>query len=197
MISFGIESGSDAILKAYKKNITVAKIDAALATCKKVGIGVQGNILIGAETETIETVKESLDWWEKHHEFRLAIVDVIPYPGTEMYRNAVRAGNIDPQKFLEADCPAIKVSNLTHNESVEIQERMNFLDTKYKPIAKIVAGVPTGLDDFGRTQYKLNIICPHCKEEIVYSNFALDCSGITFMCKKCYMRFVFSPDVEV
>jgi radical SAM superfamily enzyme YgiQ (UPF0313 family) len=181
IISFGIESASDRILKNYNKHITVAQINKALEWSKQVGIVVQGNIILGAEEETVETIKESLEWWKKHREYHFSIGPVIPYPGTEMYKNAVAAGKINPVKFLEDGCPAVNCCNVSFEMPSDItQELVPIFDVGYEDL----------LDFYGRVKLSFKTKCPYCGYEQTRSNYAMDMvgSGIKW-CSNCHMRY--------
>ena len=55
----GIDSGSERILKVYKKNFTVNDIEHATKLCKKLGLKVGYSVLFGAPGETKHTIDET------------------------------------------------------------------------------------------------------------------------------------------
>jgi anaerobic magnesium-protoporphyrin IX monomethyl ester cyclase len=88
MISYGLESGSDAILAASGKGITVAQSREAVALAHRLGIRVAGHFMFGLPGETEETMAETLV---------LALtlpIDIVqfyvaaPFPGTALYDEA-------------------------------------------------------------------------------------------------------------
>lgn len=200
IISLGIESGSDTALRSYKKKITTKQIEETLRATKKVGIAVQGNILIGAEADTYDTVQESLAWWDRHKEYKFSIVNVIPYPGTEMYRNAFAAGKLDSIKFLEQGCPAINCSQLSDEEAKTTNEQAVKM---YHAVHNAkMSNVDMNLavekfDSYGRYNISFDLTCPHCGKVDRRENFALNgiLNGI-FFCRSCFMRFHISEQIN-
>jgi len=91
-ISYGIESGSPAILKAIQKGITVRQVRKTLALTRGAGISTRGYFIIGNPGETRATLDESFNFM-----LELPLDDVLveymtPYPGTELYREAAKYG---------------------------------------------------------------------------------------------------------
>lgn len=84
-IQLGIESGSDEILKAMKKNIT---IDAALEACRvinDVGVRLQPFFMAGFPQETEETLNETLSVMKRIRCDEIIFSVFTPYPGTEIF----------------------------------------------------------------------------------------------------------------
>lgn len=59
----GLESGSDMVLKSYKKNTSSKMIKAFIDTCAMLQrkLFIEGNIIFGGPFESVETINESLD----------------------------------------------------------------------------------------------------------------------------------------
>ncbi len=92
MISFGLESGSDAILAASGKGITVAQSRAAVGLAHRLGIRVAGHFMFGLPGETEETMAGTL---ALALELPLDIAQfyaAAPFPGTALYDEARRKG---------------------------------------------------------------------------------------------------------
>jgi radical SAM superfamily enzyme YgiQ (UPF0313 family) len=80
-IDFGIESGSDRMLKAIRKGVTVEQIKKALRLCKKYGIRIFANMMVNLPGETEEDLKESIDLM-REITCNVVIWNVtVPYPG--------------------------------------------------------------------------------------------------------------------
>lgn len=60
MLSYGIESGSNAVLEAMDKRVTVDEIEQNLQDGKRVGVGAHSNWIIGFPTETPQHFYESM-----------------------------------------------------------------------------------------------------------------------------------------
>ena len=66
-------------------------------------IGIQANFLFGDPAETEETLAESLRFQDEHHLYFVDWSAVIPYPGTQVYAHAEKAGLIpDREQFLRS-----------------------------------------------------------------------------------------------
>lgn len=60
-IIFGIESGSDEILKKYKKGYTTERIKETLRICSKLSIKTVGTFILGLPEETRETINDTIN----------------------------------------------------------------------------------------------------------------------------------------
>jgi len=94
MLSFGIESGVDRLLKVIKKNITTKQVREAVRMVSTVGIDARGSFILGLPTESffdsIRTIIFGLSLPLHRLKFGLAT----PYPGTELWETAVQEGQI-------------------------------------------------------------------------------------------------------
>ncbi len=80
-VEFGIDSGSEKILKAMKKNFSKNDICTAVENCKKVKISFNCCILFGGTGETMETVRETfqlMDRLEVEQVFGLIGIRILP-----------------------------------------------------------------------------------------------------------------------
>ncbi len=100
LIEYGAESGSDKVLKAMGKNITIEKIKNAVRITRKVGIDVKYFLIIGGleegpnETwETFELIKQTNPDW-------IGINALTIYPGTEVFKIAKEQGLINDNLWL-------------------------------------------------------------------------------------------------
>jgi anaerobic magnesium-protoporphyrin IX monomethyl ester cyclase len=109
-LSLGVESGSQAILDAIDKKITVDEIVASTELAKKWGIKVRYYMMIGNRGETRETFRETLAFLDraKPHQYIFACLSV--YPGTRDYDEAVKAGWLDGEFYFERDFQELKTT---------------------------------------------------------------------------------------
>lgn len=84
-INLGIESGSDEILAAMRKGITVEEALAACATIKRHGIDLQAFFMIGFPQETETTIRQTLDAMKSTSADEIICSVFTPYPGTEAF----------------------------------------------------------------------------------------------------------------
>lgn len=87
-INFGVESGSQKVLDAVKKGITVEKASASIKLMQKHGLHFNAFMMSALPGETIETIKETTEFAAKHGIVFLGGNMPIPYPGTELYEMA-------------------------------------------------------------------------------------------------------------
>jgi anaerobic magnesium-protoporphyrin IX monomethyl ester cyclase len=95
-ISFGVESGSQEILKTIRKNVTLEQIRRALALCKKAGILSKGFFIVGHPGETPETLRATIDFALELPLNDISVNMLTPFPGTELYDRAAEFGRFDP-----------------------------------------------------------------------------------------------------
>ena len=193
IISYGIESAHDEILKNLKKHITVAQIDNALKLTTEEKICVQGNIIIGAEEETIETANASLRWALEKKNYQLGVSHIQVYPGSELYALALKKGLIpDKAAYIEASCPIINVTKMTDTEFSGIHSVIDKMKLpRIDAAAEIISFEKKGEDSFGRDSYYLKLRCPYCRQEVEYNNMIgqIPQEYHVFFCRKCFMRY--------
>jgi radical SAM superfamily enzyme YgiQ (UPF0313 family) len=95
MISLGIESGSDEVLKAMRKGITTAKMRSCIRMIDEAGIDMAGFFILGFPGETPETMEETIAFATKLPLKRANFFTYLPFPGTESYERLRRAGELD------------------------------------------------------------------------------------------------------
>lgn len=95
-ISVGIESGSDPIRIKMKKGSNLRKIRSDLQMVKEVGgIDVTGFFILGFPTETVDDVEKTLAFSRELPLQRATFHSFIPLPGTEVWREMEKNGELD------------------------------------------------------------------------------------------------------
>ncbi|MCP4708940.1 MAG: radical SAM protein [Planctomycetes bacterium] len=84
-VSYGIESGSDAILEAMGKRATQEQARQAIENTRAAGLRCPVSFMIGYPGETRETVMETVEFCKKMNIPLSALMFTCPYPGTELY----------------------------------------------------------------------------------------------------------------
>lgn len=96
MISWGIESGNEQILKRAAKGADPKKAQRALTWAKQAGIKNWGYFIIGLPGETVETIRQTIDF-SKSLPLDLALFHIAaPYPGTPFFFEVVENGWFKP-----------------------------------------------------------------------------------------------------
>src|SRR5712692_10808588 len=81
----GFESGDAQILKNIKKGATVEMARNFMKHCKKVGIRVHGDFIIGLPGETQETIQRTIDFAKELDCETIQVSLAHAFPGTELY----------------------------------------------------------------------------------------------------------------
>tara|TARA_B100000315_G_C14547361_1_gene573911 strand:+ start:230 stop:1723 length:1494 start_codon:yes stop_codon:yes gene_type:complete len=95
IVSVGIESGSNEMLKKIKKSQTTDECIQAVKTLKKHGIETHTFIMIGFPEETEETLQQTMDFIPKLAPDYVIFSIFTPYPGSELYYECKNMGLID------------------------------------------------------------------------------------------------------
>jgi anaerobic magnesium-protoporphyrin IX monomethyl ester cyclase len=83
-LSFGIESGCEATLAQMQKNLRLEQARENVLLAKSLGFLVGANCVIGYPGETKEDIAQSLDFFFGLPLDSMAIVNLVPFPGTEV-----------------------------------------------------------------------------------------------------------------
>ncbi|MEI7554281.1 radical SAM protein [Candidatus Chlorohelix sp.] len=135
MISWGLESGSEEVLKHMKKGINEEKTRKALAASKKFGIKNWGYFIIGMPGETVDTIKQTIRF-AKSLPLDIALFHIaVPYPGTPFYYDALENGWIKMTKYEDFDMDQSTVLNYPHlsNEQIQYWAKRAFREWAFRP----------------------------------------------------------------
>ncbi|MCG6895228.1 MAG: B12-binding domain-containing radical SAM protein [Desulfobacteraceae bacterium] len=93
-VSFGVESGSDAVLRTARKGITCKQVMDAVKACRRAGIAPHASFLLGLPGETPETLEETLAFGRRLEEEGVAYGFhlLAPFPGTDVREQAESLG---------------------------------------------------------------------------------------------------------
>jgi len=84
--AFGIESGSQSVLNAVRKGITIAQAERSLRLAHDAGFLTLGLFVFGMPGENAETVDETIEFWRRNRPYmdtaNLAVF--VPYPGCDI-----------------------------------------------------------------------------------------------------------------
>ncbi|HSB17579.1 MAG TPA: hopanoid biosynthesis associated radical SAM protein HpnJ, partial [Bryobacteraceae bacterium] len=81
----GYESGDPQILKNIKKGATVDMARRFTENCKKLGLLVHGDFIVGLPGETRQTLRNTIDFAKRLDVETIQVSIAHPYPGTEFY----------------------------------------------------------------------------------------------------------------
>ncbi len=96
LISWGIESGNEQILRHARKGAYPDKAERALTWARAAGIRNWGYFIIGLPGETEETIRQTIDF-SKQLPLDIALFHVAaPYPGTPFFFEVIKKGWVRP-----------------------------------------------------------------------------------------------------
>jgi radical SAM superfamily enzyme YgiQ (UPF0313 family) len=158
LISWGIESGSEQVLKHARKGAYPDKAERALRWAKQAGIMNWGYFIIGLPTETEATIRQTIDFAKKLP-LDIALFHVAaPYPGTPFFfevvqNNWFRAGTrweqVDMDKGTVLDYPGLSAERLLYWQKQAFREwafRPGPIFTYLKMLMSDASTLKTALD---------------------------------------------------
>lgn len=92
MISLGVESGSDLLLKALSKQTTVEQVRRVLRECRKVRIRALSYIIIGAPGETDKTMRDTMRLLVEEKVAFALFSELLPDPTASMFSTRSNGG---------------------------------------------------------------------------------------------------------
>lgn len=132
LLAFGIESGSDEILKRHSKAIDKEKIREAVRMCKEVGIETQGFFILGLPGETKETIDKTIQF-SKELELDWAYFSIFtPFPGSRLWSEL-------KDKTKDLDWSLLKQSTVARSfcvlsdDELEVQQKRAFRQFYLRP----------------------------------------------------------------
>jgi radical SAM superfamily enzyme YgiQ (UPF0313 family) len=93
-VHYGVECGSERMMKVIKKNTTKDRVRQAVSATKNAGMEVLAYFIIGQQTETTEDIQESLALAKELDPNYVHFTVFCPYPGTEIYLQGLQSGII-------------------------------------------------------------------------------------------------------
>ncbi len=136
MIAWGIESGSEEILRRAHKGISLEKVERALRWSRAAGIKNFGYFIIGLPGETEETIQQTIDF-SKRLPLDLALFHIAaPYPGTPFFFEVLENGWFRPGtrwEEVDMDCSTVLDYPGLSAEQLERAARRAFKEWAMRP----------------------------------------------------------------
>ena len=128
---FGIESGSQRVLDAVHKGITVAQAERALRVAKDAGFTTLGLFVFGMAGENARTVDETIEFWRRNRPYmeKAALLMFVPYPGCdiaerpEQYRMHILDHDWNRYWIVKKDSVLALPYEVSFEEMLRLQER--------------------------------------------------------------------------
>jgi len=151
MISWGIESGSNEILRRVRKGARTEQVEQALRWSKAAGIKNWGYFIIGLPGETEETIRQTIDF-AKRLPIDLALFHIAaPHPGSPFFFEVVENGWFRPgTRWEQVDMDRSTVLDYPNLSAEQLEDwaRRAFREWALRPgpaltYLKMLLGSPT------------------------------------------------------
>jgi hopanoid biosynthesis associated radical SAM protein HpnJ len=126
LLIVGYESGDQQILKNIKKGATVDMARRFTANCKKLGLIIHGDFIVGLPGETRESIRKTIDFAKELDVETIQVSLAHPYPGTEFYEHAKKNNLITIDSMTDEtghQLPNVIYPGLDRAELVDSVER--------------------------------------------------------------------------
>lgn len=124
-IDFGVESGSDIILKNINKNQNSKDIETAFKLAHDAGIKPRAYLMVGSKGETTNTINATIELTGKikpHASIGATLFWLLP--GTQAFFEARKKGFISDDYWLKFDDIPINLQEHTYRELVKFRQRL-------------------------------------------------------------------------
>jgi len=111
LLIVGYESGDPQILKNIKKGATVEMALRFTENCKKLGLAIHGDFIVGLPGETRETLRRTIDFAKRLDTETIQVSIAHALPGTELYDYGAQNGLIN---LSMADSEGHQLPNITY-----------------------------------------------------------------------------------
>jgi radical SAM superfamily enzyme YgiQ (UPF0313 family) len=99
VVGFGVESGSDRILKRINKGITREKVEETIKICKELGYWTIGFFMISLPDETMEDVKKTFELFKFFDCLNVQFFKI--HPNTSFYNELKQRGEINDEVWFD------------------------------------------------------------------------------------------------
>jgi len=155
LLTVGFESGNQHILNNIKKGTKIPQIKEFVKATKELGILVHGAFILGLPGETEETIENTMRFALEMDPYSIQVSLVAPYPGTELYAQAIREGWLGRTKDNLVNNgiqnSALSYDSITSDELFRrVEEFYRRFYMRPRPILRILREMLQDRDEFGR-----------------------------------------------
>jgi hopanoid biosynthesis associated radical SAM protein HpnJ len=132
LLIVGYESGDQQILKNIKKGATIEMAERFTANCKKLGLVIHGDFIIGLPGETRQTIRKTIDFAKRMDPETIQVSLGHAFPGTEFHEYAQKNALVSIEGMADEgghQLPNVSYSGLSKGELMNAVER--FYDEYY------------------------------------------------------------------
>jgi hopanoid biosynthesis associated radical SAM protein HpnJ len=154
LLLVGFESGNQQILNNIRKGIRLDRAREFVTDCKRLGITIHGTFILGLPGETRATIRQSMDYARALDLDTIQVSLATPYPGTELYAQAVANGWLQPGTLIDNrgyQGAALQYPGLTTEEIYRaVEEFYKRFYMRPRPILRILGQMVRDRDEFAR-----------------------------------------------
>ena len=123
-IQLGVESGSPRILRQLGKNIDPAQIEHACQLIRNIGINLSIFLISDVPGETGDDIRQTFELVRRIHPDDGYVSPLAYYPGTQLYKEGVAAGNTSPGVFADSRHAAVYVASKPGHSSARLLDEL-------------------------------------------------------------------------
>ncbi|HVO44689.1 MAG TPA: hopanoid biosynthesis associated radical SAM protein HpnJ [Steroidobacteraceae bacterium] len=132
LLLVGYESGNDGILHNIRKGLRTDIARRFTADCRKLGITIHGTFILGLPGETPQTIAQTIRFAQEINPHTIQVSLAAPYPGTELYRQAVASGWLKENQGLNlVSSQGVQLAALSYPDLSE-QQIYHAVETFYR-----------------------------------------------------------------
>jgi len=132
-ISYGVEAGTDRILKILRKGITTQQVIDVFKLTKAFGFITYADFMIGSPGETKDEILETIRFAQKINPDFVQFSITTPYPNTDLYQLAIEKKIFEEDFWLKfAENPSKDFIPQIWNENLSYEELVGLLNYAYK-----------------------------------------------------------------
>ncbi|MBI5242450.1 MAG: hopanoid biosynthesis associated radical SAM protein HpnJ [Elusimicrobia bacterium] len=145
LLLVGYESGDQAVLNNVKKGVRLDVAKEFTRSCRKLGVAVHGTFILGLPGETKQTIEDTIRFACGLEVDTIQVSLAAPYPGTELYSQALHNGWFQTGGMVDADGAQSCVLSYPGLPSSEIAKGLRRMYARFyfrpKPIARMLAAM--------------------------------------------------------
>ncbi|MFH1562156.1 MAG: radical SAM protein [Nitrospirota bacterium] len=132
-ISYGVEAGTDRILKVLRKGITIQQVIEVFKLTKTVGLITYADFMIGSPSETRQEILETIRFVQKLKPDFAQFSITTPYPHTDLYQLGLEKKIFEDDFWLKfVQNPTKDFKPQIFNENLSYDELVDLLNYAYK-----------------------------------------------------------------
>ncbi|MBF0299047.1 MAG: cobalamin-dependent protein [Oligoflexia bacterium] len=186
IMSFGLESADNRVLKSMRKGTTVELIEKTLKLVYDAGMSMEGAFIFGDIAETRETAENTFNWWQNHLQYKINLNLITIYPGSYLYKYACEKEIIkDKVQYLIDGCPQVNVSQLSDEEFAKLLK--NIMEAPMS-LTKVLSAIEVENIDYKTGRVQLAGVCTACRERNSWSDVKLFSANF-IACKRCGQKY--------